>query len=286
MSKNQIAQVTDLIIYPVKWLGGISQPTVGVSGNWNIMGDRVATLLYSAQADENSIFRWPKHGEKLPEWISPSNFQVTSDPCSATNRWFFLHYWWQRKHIGISSSQKWIVVRPFWPDWFQLVYDQNGNPDDHDAHGPTVVSEESITEVGEWLWLSRAEIIARFRPNIIVSQEGGKPFWEERELLWPLGTPFRFQVGEIMLDGTNVCIRCRIPTLNPATWEVSRRDFMQTFMRKKESHITDDDSRKGQMRKNHPKSGQPFTYRFALNTRSVWDETEGIVRVGDSVFID
>jgi len=106
--------------------------------------------------------------------------------------------------------------------------EKGGFPDDTKAHGPTIVSRETLKEVGSWFGLDEGETTLRFRPNIVLANT--EPFWEEKLV------GKKFYVGEVLFKGEKISKRCPVPTRNPFTGEVYP-NFVKKFLEKREKYI-------------------------------------------------
>jgi ferredoxin-NADP reductase/uncharacterized protein YcbX len=146
-----------------------------------------------------------------------------------------------------------------------------GFPDDTDSPGPTIISIETLAEIGRWFGLPVEQVRARFRTNIEIG--GVPPFWEDR-LFGPAGTTVRFRIGNAVFEGINPCQRCIVPPRDPLTGTLD-----DTFVRR----FTDLRSRtlpswSTRERFNH-------FYRVAINTRPHGDQSGQLLRLGDRVEI-
>lgn len=99
-----------------------------------------------------------------------------------------------------------------------------------------VGSEESIAELNARLRRAGEEVeveIERFRPNIIVKGEVGKPWDEDRwKTLRIAGQGKGGEEGEgLVLDITQRCARCRVPNVDPATAEEHKRQPWDILMK-------------------------------------------------------
>jgi hypothetical protein len=144
-----------------------------------------------------------------------------------------------------------------------------GFPDDSQAPGPTVISTATLAEVAAWFGgLALDDARRRFRANLEI--DGVEAFWEDR-LYSDEGQVVRFQIGEILLEGTNPCQRCVVPTRSPATGE-RYDDFTTIFERQRYATLPFWATR----------SRFDHFYRLAVNTRPVVGHS-GTIRVGDEI---
>lgn len=144
-----------------------------------------------------------------------------------------------------------------------------GFPDDTDSPGPTVISRGTLNEVTSWFeGLSPDETRRRFRANLEI--DGVEPFWEDR-LYSEAGLAVRFRIGEVLLEGTNPCQRCVVPTRSSQTGERTA-DFTTIFESRRYEALPYWATR----------SRFDHFYRLAVNTRPVAGRA-GVIRVGDMV---
>lgn len=113
-------------------------------------------------------------------------------------------------------------------------HSQGGFPDDPDAGGPTIVSQESLREVSEWFEnLDSEEVRRRFRSNLEV--KGAEAFWEDRLYAHP-GAGRRFRIGQVEFAGVQPCQRCAVPPRDSRTGEESA-GFAVAFARRREASL-------------------------------------------------
>ena len=145
-----------------------------------------------------------------------------------------------------------------------LKKEEMGMPDDRKAHGPTIMSDKTVEEIGKWFNLPFEEVLLRFRPNIVVSAT--EPF-EEEKLLWK-----EFYIGDVLLRAENISRRCPVPTRNPFTGE-EYRDFTRIFINRRKETLPPWLSEEA--------FGGNF-YRVSLNT-NVLEGFGETIKVGDEV---
>lgn len=151
-----------------------------------------------------------------------------------------------------------------------VEHDAGGYPDDTDSPGPTIVSAASLEAVAGWLpRLSVEELHRRFRMNLVVS--GVEAFWEDR-LVGPADSVVRFQIGDVLFEGTNPCQRCPVPARDPVTGE-DYEHFVMLFARNRGETLPPWAA----------KDRFDHTYRFTTNTRLAPTARECTIRVGDEV---
>ncbi len=145
-----------------------------------------------------------------------------------------------------------------------------GFPDDAAAPGPTLIGEATLREVAAWHPdLDLCEARVRFRANLEIAD--APPFWEDR-LFGAAGEAVRFRVGDVVLEGTNPCQRCIVPTRHSQTGAASP-DFARVFRARREATLP---AWADRSRFNH-------FYRLAVNTRVPPSEEGKTLRVGDEV---
>lgn len=146
-----------------------------------------------------------------------------------------------------------------------------GFPDDSESPGPTVVSTATLARVGQWFDLPLDEVRRRFRANLEIETE--EAFWEDR-VITTEPQAVRFTIGTVILEGTNPCQRCPVPTRNSYTGEQDF-NFPRTFSL----------ARQEELPPWAPAERFDHYFRLAVNTRvspATWHEE---LHVGDRVTI-
>jgi uncharacterized protein YcbX len=143
-----------------------------------------------------------------------------------------------------------------------------GFPDDAQAPGPTVVASETLDEVASWFpGLTPNGMRDRLRANIEI---GGVPaFWEDG-LYAVAGEVVAFRVGAALLEGTNPCARCVVPSRDPLTG----RPWAQFAKIVSERRAATLPSWAERSRFDH-------FYRLAVNTRAAAGQTGQLIAAGD-----
>ncbi len=109
-----------------------------------------------------------------------------------------------------------------------------GFPDDMQAPGPTVISTETLQTVASWFPdVDKRTFRLRFRANLEIA--GLPAFWEDR-LFSVAGEVVQFRIGDVLLEGTNPCQRCVVPSRDPQTGEIAPQ-FQQIFMRRRQETL-------------------------------------------------
>ncbi len=146
-------------------------------------------------------------------------------------------------------------------------FEGEGFPDDRKAHGPTLVSGETLREIAGWFGLDEENVRRRFRTNLEIANV--PPFWED------MLVGKKFRVGDVILEGAGISKRCPVPTRDPLTGE-EYEGFVKRFI----------DMRKRTLPAWSPKDIFSDTfYRLCLNTVSFESNEGKILKVGDKVEI-
>ncbi len=140
---------------------------------------------------------------------------------------------------------------------------KEGYPDDRKAHGPTIVSRETLKEVAKWYNLDEENVRRRFRTNIEV--EGVPAFWED----FLVGK--RLKVGSITLYGKGISKRCPVPTRDPYTGE-DYKGFVKVFIENRKKTLPEWSSEE---------LFKDTFYRLCLNT--IPEGNGGIIKKGDKI---
>jgi uncharacterized protein YcbX len=157
---------------------------------------------------------------------------------------------------------------------FNIQLQQNhhqGFPDDTNSPGPTLLADQTLTQVAQWFGSDPEEIRRRFRANLEIADV--PPFWED-QLFGPEETPVRFRIGDIECWGINPCLRCIVPTRDPWTGQGDRQ-FAKRFMTQRQAQLPDWTVKE---RFKNP-------YRLSVNTQIPATEAGKVLRVGDTIEI-
>ncbi len=254
--------LSGITIYPVKSLDGMSLSEATVLPSGALMHDRRWRLVDAEGAVVNAKKNARFHGIRATFGIEGiENSQIVS-PFSGN----FVTLSIDKDLQGENSSLREETV-PLLPNregpcgWLSealathvLLQERldGGFPDDRDAAGPTLISNESLQEVARWFNLTIEEARRRFRMNLEVitqrdndlNKEGAEvlsttvqgPFWED-SLACPVasnngmevhaaeffepeylpGDPRRFRIGTVLFQAAGVCRRCLVPERNSLT---------------------------------------------------------------------
>ena len=144
-----------------------------------------------------------------------------------------------------------------------------GFPDDGDALGVTLISAQSLATAAEWFDLDADQMRRRIRANL--EFDAPAPFWED-QLVDHGAAPRRISVGNVILRGRTICMRCVVPTRDWRTGEAIP-GFARTFADRRRESLPD---------WSPPEQFDHF-YRLAINTSPDWIPEGATVRLGDQV---
>ncbi len=250
-------------IHPVKSLDGIDVPSATLLPSGALAHDREFALwdaqgrIVNGKRDARihllrSAYDWT--AERLSLRVQGTDRQVT----------FHIHHdrvaleAWLSEYFG-----------------FRVVVQQDtstGFPDDPHAHGPTVVSAETLVEVASWFPdLDLDQTHLRFRANLHLA--GAAPFWEDC-LVANEGYAVRFQIGDVLLDGLHLCPRCAVPSRDPLTGRESPW-FQRIFAER----------RRAALPAWAPAARFDHFYYLVVGTQAPASEAGKVLRVGDSVTV-
>jgi len=252
-------QLRRIRIFPIKSLDGIAVEEARITSGGILENDRIYAIMdadgkvvngkRTAQVHQlrcafdsaiKEVQLWPNGG-------APTQFRL-DDP-RAINQWL-------SEFFGFSVT---------------LRHDsEKGFPDDRDAFGPTITSENSLRTIEQWYpELQLESVRRRFRTNLELGE--GNAFCED-ELFGEPNALKPFQIGAVKFFGHNPCQRCVVPTRDPESGEPIT-GFQKTFMRMRKENLPD---WANAQRFNH-------FYRFAVNTSIPSSEAGKRLRIGDSV---
>ncbi|MFQ4135416.1 MOSC domain-containing protein [Nodosilinea sp. PGN35] len=248
-------------IFPVKSLDGVSVSQAAVLASGALAGDRTYALFDGQGRFVNGKRTANIH--HLRSTFSEDGQFITvaidDHPPAAT-----FHLQQQR-----SDLEAWLS------DYFQQpitlqANPDSGFPDDTSAAGPTVVSTATLQAVAAWHGLSLEETRRRFRTNLEI--DGVPAFWED-QLFSDDGSPVRFAIGDVVLEGINPCQRCIVPTRDTLTGQATA-SFQKTFSQRRAATLP----------AWAPPSRFNHFYKLAVNTNIVGQGGQ-ILNVGDSVSV-
>lgn len=247
-------------IFPVKSLDGVSVPQATVLVSGALEGDRTYALFDAQGRFVNgkrtaAIHHLRSTFSKNGQFIT---IAIDNQPAAT------FHLQQQR-----SDLEAWLSDYFQQPITLQANHD-GGFPDDTNAAGPTVISTATLQTVADWYGLLLEETRRRFRTNLEI--DGVPPFWED-QLFSTDGSPVRFAIGDVVLEGINPCQRCIVPTRDTATGSATA-DFQKTFSQQRVVTLPTW----------APPSRFNHFYKLAVNTNIVGQGGHKL-RLGDSVSV-
>ncbi|MBM3845750.1 MAG: MOSC domain-containing protein [Verrucomicrobia bacterium] len=235
--------VSKLIIYPIKSLDGVEVREAEITAMGTLRHDRRWAL-----ADAEGNFVNSKRTEALHQVRASFASDISTVALSRPGGM-----------DAVLPLAETGLIEAWFSDYLgykvQLMEDaQQGFPDDLHSNGPTLISEATLKEVGQWFDLSLDAVRRRFRTNIEI--QGCEPFWED-QLFGPTSKePKAFQIGGVEIWGMNPCQRCAVPSRDPITGETTP-SFQKSFIAKRQETLP-------------PWARSPqfnHFYRLAINTR-------------------
>lgn len=255
--------LTQIVIYPIKSLDGVSVSQATVLASGALQHDREFAIVDTQGKFVNGKRTAAVHGIRCH--IDLNTWTVSLSARHAQALTFHLD-------DDRSALETWLS------DYFgfavRLVQNtQVGFPDDTESPGPTVIGTETLQAIADWFPnLNLEETRRRFRSNLEIS--GVEPFWEDR-LFGERDRIVPFHIGEVQFAGVNPCQRCVVVTRDATTGE-SLPQFQKTFITKRQETLP---TWTEASRFNH-------FFRLAVNTRILTPQTGTVLRLGDQVLSD
>lgn len=197
------AAVARLRVFPFKSLPGAELRAAALTHRGGLQRDREFALFDEAgyvngkrNADVHALRMWYDETLSSAAFLSLLTderiaFDLEESP-RKLEAWLARHF---RKKISVRRES------------------DGGFPDDMEAPGPTIISTATLALVAGWFpGLDADSVRLRLRTNIEI--DGVPAFWEDRLFAGP-GTAVPFRVGETLLEGTNPCQRCVVPSRDP-----------------------------------------------------------------------
>ncbi len=254
-------KVSSIYIFPIKSLDGITIDSAQIIQSGMLENDRRFALF-----NKDEIFLRGKNSPKLMLLRTKYDLQTMQFTLTST----------ETGEIKFKFDQT-SAIEKFFSDFLgeKVFFRENRNsgfPDDTKAHGPTIVSLESLHEVHRWFpQYSFEEIVRKFRANIIV--ESGEIFWEDK-LYAEIDSQREFEIGDVKFFGSNACARCTVPTRDSFTSEQDK-NFQLHFIKMRKENLP---AWAIHERFDH-------FYRFAVNTSIPKTEVGKILAVEDEVSV-
>jgi uncharacterized protein YcbX len=256
-----VAHLARILIFPVKSLEPVEVQSATLTRSGALKGDRAVGLF-----DDRGNF---VNGKKQPRvHLLRSSYDVVT-------RTLHLRSADGQQAGSFQLDRQLLALQDWLTEFFGLAVQVRENiaagfPDDTDAPGPTLISTATLSEVASWFPpVTIASIRQRFRTNLEL--DGVPAFWEDR-LYRVAGSACRFQIGDVIIEGTNPCQRCVVPPRDPCTGE-GYPEFGKTFARMREQTLPPWAERS---RFNH-------FYRLAINTKVPSDQAGKMLHVGDEM---
>ena len=260
--------LSGITIYPVKSLDGLGLTEATVLPNGALMHDRRWRLVDDegavVNAKKNARFHAIRSSFQIEGIYGSGGFQdgvnkvtlsldecISGDVSSLGQEVFPLV-------PGRDGPCEWLSEALATNVFLQERF-EGGFPDDRDAPGPTVVSQESLNEVARWFDWTVEEARRRFRMNLELMREETDSDLQsnqcnddnclEKEAFWEdyLASPFhggnlnqekncekipswldspppqslRFSIGSVHFHGTSVCQRCNVPSRHSCTGDTT-----------------------------------------------------------------
>ena len=261
-------RVSRITLYPVKALPGVSVREAVLTESGALMHDRAYALTNHAGRYINGKLNPRVHALDAACAVEGDAVRVTL-----------------RDATGAQSFQLGPQAPPCERDALlahlarhfsepvSLLHDGDGGfPDDDERPGPTLLAEASLSAVASWFApLDSDAVRRRFRANIELAD--CPAFWED-QLFGDAGVDVAFRIGDAQFFGTNPCLRCVVPTRDPATGD-EWTGFQRTFVQQRKATLPAWANR----------ARFDFYYRLSLNTRAADGQRGKAIRVGDPVEI-
>ena len=222
-----IYKLTEINIYPVKSLGGVSLPSSFVEERglkydrrWMLVYEngtfftqrdhpQMALLRTEIQNDVLHIFHSQSVANELiippvPDGSSDLEVTVWDDKCTARTYSSKIDDWFT-KELGFKCRL--VFMSDDYRRKVNTEYAGNKSVSFADAYPFLIIGEESLNDLNNRM--EKALPMSRFRTNFVFS--GGKPFDEDG---WQ-----KIRIGDIEFDVVKPCARCVITTVNHITGE-------------------------------------------------------------------
>ncbi len=245
--------LSKILIYPIKGLDPVEVKEAETTGKGSLRLDRFIVLFDEkgkkvSGKREKTLHRiravYDLYGFRAMLTFKDQKVTLDLDDDRSIGSWF-------------SEVLGYRVVAKKFPE---------GYPDDKKAHGPTLVSRESLKEIAGWYQIDEENVRRRFRANLEI--EGVPPFWEDSLV----GEDYskRFRIGEVIFSGDGISKRCPVPTRDPYTGE-ELRGFVRVFTALRKERLPEWSPKK---------RFEDTLYRLCINTSVI---KGGTLRVGDEL---
>src|SRR5262249_50901999 len=199
---GDMPRLARIVIYPFKSFDGLDVPEARVLPSGALQHDRQFALL-------DARGEWV-NGKRTPR------IHLLRSVVNMADRRIRLSAGGPAREFGIDADRE--ALEGWLSEFLGMAVrvtenSDAGFPDDTVSPGPTVVSTATLGGVAAWFGgLPFDEVRQRFRANLEI--EGVDAFWEDR-LYGEEGDAVRFQIGDVLLEGTNPCHRSPLPTRSP-----------------------------------------------------------------------
>lgn len=261
-------RLSRITIYPVKALPGVEVESATLTARGGLVHDREFSLVARDGSFINGKCNARIHQLDVSCAIDGDAVRVTFGS-GANAETFVLN---RDEHPSRRAPLEALLSQLF-GEPVRIKQDAEGGfPDDPDHAGPTVIAEASLAEVAGWYpALTEHDMRLRFRANLEFS--ACPAFWED-QLYGPPGVVVEFQIGALRLLGTNPCLRCVVPTRDPANGN-ELQGFQRTFIERRRATLPAWANR----------SRFDFYYRLAVNTVAADAASHATICLGDEVRI-
>jgi uncharacterized protein len=219
--------VSNICIYPVKSLDGISLQKAQIGRGGCLLHDREYAIL-----DGNGHFINGKSNALVHLLRSKVDFEneIISFRHEEERTWNDFHL--QKEKDAVDE-----YLSSFFKEPATLIQNSEGRfMDIPDIAGITILSTASLEEVAGWYnGMDMEEARKRFRATIEIS--GVPAFWEDK-LFIEEGTAIEFKIGDATFLGISPRARCVVPTRHPETGEVIH-GFPRSFAKHRAASLPD-----------------------------------------------
>jgi uncharacterized protein YcbX len=253
--------LSQIILYPIKSLDGISVQQAAVLESGALQGDREYAIVDYQGKFVNGKLTAVIH--QLRASFNLSDRRVSLRVAGSD----------QAAEFHLDGDR--VPLEGWLGDYFgfpvKLIQNvEMGFPDDTDSPGPTIISTETLKEVTSWFdRLTVDSLRKRMRTTLEIADV--EPFWED-QLYAQAGSLVPFQIGTVNFMGVNPCQRCIVPTRDQETGE-SYSEFQKIFSGQRQKRLP---AWVDTSRFNH-------FYRLAVNTRLTPSQGRRMLQIGDSV---
>ena len=225
--------VKQLLIYPIKSLPGLNVNDWPIEKSGGLKFDRAFRVVRASDGKLVNCTREPKM--TLPTF---SEIEISSEfnqslklkiHFPSNNFCVFDSAKFDRQEISKSFSQ--LLGYEVWLDGDGSSY----FPDDLESSGPTIVSENSLNALAEFMDFDSEEAVRRLRPNIIFGGSICYPFCEDKfvNLKMTIGADESRKSNSPIatkLSLTNICKRCVVPARDSKSGETNLKEFYGKFL--------------------------------------------------------